>query len=230
MDNNQENQTSNVKNNYWNKFIEYSKKYRKDILWNYLYFGIALIIVVLVDQITKITIFQWENPNLKTKASSKVIDLGIIGFRSVLHSGVTLIGKLEGKTAIINTLSIISFILMTIIPYTLAGKKILISILIGTMSGGNLGNMIDRFIYINGSVLDIFYVPFLENWFKRPIGTFNFADTAIVGGLIGFALYVLTQLFIYLNKQKKKTILNEIVDSENTNEPQNFGPNRPKNP
>lgn len=187
----------------------YWKENRKKILTAYLIFITIIIFVVFIDQLTKILLFKWKEGTEKTVAADGVFfDWAILGSRSVLHAGVTFVPNFHGKTALIQTLSIIVLLLLCALPYFFASKKTIV-VLLALMSGGNIGNMIDRFIYINGSVKDIFFVPFLERWInKGELGTFNFADVAIMGGSISMFIYFVIQVILNFNEQKKEEIIN----------------------
>ncbi|WP_406615865.1 signal peptidase II [Mycoplasmopsis hyopharyngis] len=193
----------------------YWKENKKKIITAYLIFITIVISVVFIDQLTKILLFKWKEGTEKTVAADGILfDWSILGSRSVLHAGVTFVPNFHGKTALIQTLSIIVLLLLCALPYFFAPKKTIV-ILLAFMSGGNIGNMIDRFIYINGSVKDIFFVPFLERWInKGELGTFNFADVAIMGGSISMFIYFIVQVILNFNEQKKEEII-KINSKEN---------------
>ncbi|WP_406618089.1 signal peptidase II [Mycoplasmopsis lipophila] len=203
--------------NFINEWIKKLKENKKRILVAYSIFFLVLIFVVFTDQITKITLFKWENAEKKAAKSGILFNWGIIGSRSVLHAGVTFSPRIEGKTILIQTLSILVFIFLLVLPLFMYERKTVVA-LIGMMAGGNIGNMIDRFVYINGSVLDILYVPFLEKWIGREIGTFNVADVAIMGGAVTLIIYFVVEMILNYQQQKKEVISQTMLDDKKEND------------
>ncbi|SYV93460.1 Signal peptidase (SPase) II, partial [Mycoplasmopsis synoviae] len=55
------------------------------------------------------------------------------------------------------------FVLLVLFPLFNTKNGIFNSFFIGLIAAGDLGNMLDRFIF-DGHVKDMFYTPFLENW------------------------------------------------------------------
>ncbi|VEU77933.1 signal peptidase II [Mycoplasmopsis columbinasalis] len=161
---------------------------------------------LLLDQITKITIFKWNSSHtdgLYVSDHSSAVSWGIIGFRSVGHYGVTLFPQ-KNNAIVINTVQALSIVLcLVFLTAPLFCKKKTIFVFLAMVMAGAAGNMIDRFAF-NGMVKDILYVPFLEKWRGRDAGTFNLADLFIVVGGFGSVLYYgINSILTYNNERKK---------------------------
>ncbi|AIA29388.1 lipoprotein signal peptidase [Mycoplasmopsis californica] len=175
---------------------------KKRILINYSIFVSIFVIVLLIDQLTKTFLFSWDT-EAEWKGDGKTIYHGLIfGVRSVEHFGVTLL-PWKGKTVviIIQILSVLIFLAIITIPFLT--NSIWMIILFSFIAAGNVGNMLDRFMF-SGRVKDILFASFLETIQGRQLGTFNVADIALVGGSAGLVVYFLIQIIIeYVEEQKE---------------------------
>ncbi|UUD36752.1 lipoprotein signal peptidase [Mycoplasmopsis californica] len=221
--------------NSWNDKVKaffiktkhYFKNNWKKILFNYLYFFAMLTALFILDFATKRTLFVFEDGSKDFHGftqgeydvdASKFQDFKIIGIRSVGHVGVTFMRT--KNIAFIQTISLIIFISILI---GVAFMRNLFTILtIGVVAAGDLGNLVDRFLY-HGMVKDIFYMPWLDR------GTFNFADVCLTLGCVIIVGYMIYQI-IYEHKKKEKHPENSqnndlSGESKKDEEQQNFNNN-----
>ncbi|AJC49606.1 signal peptidase II [Mycoplasma flocculare] len=177
------------------------KKYqlvgKKRLFLNIIIAFFIVLILVLIDQLTKNLIFSWEDYEISSKKGFiKNISWGFIGFRPLLHQGVTSqINKIVGFTVIHIFAFLLSVILLFLIPFS---KKISLTIFMAILLAGNWGNEIDR-ILNNNTVKDLLFLPFYSS-----SGTFNFADIFIFAGPIGIILVHAVDIFKNLNWKKIK--------------------------
>ncbi|UUD35542.1 signal peptidase II [Mycoplasmopsis caviae] len=206
--------------NWWNKLVDHCKNDYKKILIAYAIFLGVAIAAILIDQLTKTFLFEWNSAH--TGGSNDTTYQGtLIGVRSVGHYGVTFIPSAEhkrGPLIFIQFLSIIILIGLLTIP--LLSKHLSTIIICAIIWAGDFGNMLDRFLF-NMMVKDIFFVPFVEKWSGRTLGTFNFADVCIVVGCISLVIFIFTEIFIEkirTNKEKENIeIIDKIVQEDNKN-------------
>ncbi|UWD34247.1 signal peptidase II [Mesomycoplasma molare] len=170
---------------------------KKKLLLNSIISFSLILTFVLIDQLTKNLIFDHKEFTVFSnwKERNVILDFKIIGFRPLLHIGVTSgINKYIGFFFI----HLFSLIIVLVLPYFMIfSKRKLTIIILAFLWSGTFGNMLDRFLYENG-VKDVFYIPWYDN------GTFNFADVLIVLGSIGGALIILYTSFIESYILKKK--------------------------
>lgn len=194
------------------------KNEKKKILINYLIFVLVFIVALTIDQVTKSTLFVWKDRAKFIGDQTPTYEGIILGIRSVEHHGVTLL-PWENKATIyfIQVMSIIIFLGLLTTPFLIDSKVMLV--LFGFISAGDVGNMLDRFIF-EGNVKDILFVPFLEKWQGRQIGTFNFADVFLVSGSVGLIIWFIILIFVeYFQEQKEK--MNELNTPKNDENTQN---------
>ncbi|MCU9934441.1 signal peptidase II [Mycoplasmopsis felis] len=86
--------------------------------------------------------------------------------RSIWHGGVTF--AKTRNTTLIQFFSIILFFVILFYGFFVNKRHLLQGLFIGFILSGDLGNMLDRFIF-NGYVKDVFYIPFLEYLFKKTL-------------------------------------------------------------
>lgn len=225
---------------YKQKINTYFKKYKKQILLNYLVFFIVLIVFTSIDQIIKTFVFKHGNALEIIKEgqhAGKILspdgysyinpesiwpinqidwnDYGIIGIRSIWHRGVTFLST--RNIALIQTLSMFIFVLLVLFPLFNTKNGIFNSFFIGMIAAGDLGNMLDRFIF-DGHVKDMFYTPFLENWLDRQLGTFNFADACVFVGMILIFLSTFIFFIVELVSKNKKKKTGKIIDDDTSDD------------
>ena len=130
--------------------------------------SIFMIIIIIIDRILKIVF-------------SNIGSINVIGnfFKiTLLHNYGAAWSILNGYRLFLIVITILELFIIYII--FIKNKKLNTkeSIVLGTLTGGILGNLIDRLIY--GYVID--YLDF--NIFGYNFPVFNFADTAIVISII----------------------------------------------
>ncbi|MXR07959.1 signal peptidase II [Mesomycoplasma hyorhinis] len=184
---------------------------KKRILYNAIFLFVFLLILLLIDQLTKNLIFKHEDFNEYAPDEKLVINHGWIGFRPLLHRGVTSgLAKVFGFTII----HIFSFLLLFILIISvLLSKNYFFATFMIILLAGNIGNELDRLLYQNG-VKDIIFIPY------RDKGTFNFADIFIISGPIGMVVIMVFEIgWPTVNKwyknQKHKTSINEENNNQN---------------
>ena len=155
-----------------------------------LYIGV-LLLVVLLDQITKVLIVN----HLKLGESIPIIK-DVLHFTYILNEGAAF-GMLADQRWIFLILSTISVLGITVY-LVLRSKKIgtLWGIALGMISGGGIGNMIDRVcngeVFGNGAVIDfIDFCAFPQVW----SWIFNVADSSVcVGAALIFLAVILDEI------------------------------------
>ncbi|MBG0730544.1 signal peptidase II [Mycoplasma sp. 'Moose RK'] len=162
-----------------------------------------VIILLLLDQLTKNLIFTQSEFEISTqKGFVKQISWWIIGFRPLLHQGVTSkINEIIGFTGIHIFALILGISLLISVPFS---PKYFLTVFLAILMSGNIGNEIDRLLN-NNTVKDILYFPFWPGF----RGTFNFADVFIVCGpagiLIFFIIDFIRDIFRKNRRFRKKT-------------------------
>lgn len=197
---------SNTKDKFQDKITKLGKKR--------IYINIAILLIVvlvclLIDQLSKNLVFSdtdYKNPTLAPK-----YNWGFIGFRPLLHHGVTTkIDNLVGFTGIHIFAFALTIFLLIFIPFS---KHYAYAFFLSILLAGNWGNELDRFINDN-SVKDLIFIPYRDN------GTFNFADVFIFLGPSGFALVYFIDYILekYKNSNNKQNTNNfDQVDNSNLN-------------
>ncbi|WP_051617735.1 signal peptidase II [Mycoplasmopsis iners] len=184
----------------------------KQLIIKYAIFTGVLVILLLIDQLTKNLIFQWDSTHTDG-LTVDVKDYVIIGTRSVGHRGVTILPWKDNMAVIVIVQLISVLIALFLLSVPLFSNKKLIIIICSFILAGDLGNFIDRCIYDGGMVKDVFFIPFLESWLGRQLGTFNFADVCIIVGSIGIMIYYIVMLFVNKESEDKKSINDESLNT-----------------
>ncbi len=165
-----------------------------------LYTGV-LLLVILLDQITKYLIIQ----NFKLGESKPLIE-GVLHFTYILNKGAAF-GMLADQRwifIILSTISISAIILWIILRS--AKMNYLWGTSLAMIAGGGVGNMIDRVwngeIFGSGAVIDfIDFCAFPELW----SWIFNVADAAVcVGAALVFLAVVLDEIKAAKEEKAKK--------------------------
>ncbi|EFF41314.1 signal peptidase II [Mycoplasmopsis alligatoris] len=232
---------------YKKKFINHVITNKKTILINYLIFFGIFAALLLIDQLTKTYIFQHgdvrqfvrggsdtelvKNPFWRIINTSKESEWvtpdtilpqnpemwggnSFLGTRFIWHRGVTFLPK-SVSIGFIQFISMIIFLTALFTPLFIKNKTLVIAI--GIIIAGDMGNMLDRFIF-RGYVKDLFYWPFLEKWLNRGLGTFNFADVCVmVGAGISF-ISIFTDFISSFIKEKNKTKKDKKKNENNNQE------------
>ena len=138
-----------------------------------------IISITLLDQITKYLIRHY----LYLGNSVPVIS-GIFNLSYTQNTGAAF-GILQGANFFLISLSIVVLVLLVIFRRSIFGDGILYRIGIGLVTGGIVGNLIDRLRL--GYVVD-----FLDfHWKTRHFPAFNVADAYIC---VGVGLYIIMQI------------------------------------
>ncbi|WGI36638.1 signal peptidase II [Mesomycoplasma lagogenitalium] len=192
---------------------------RKKLIINSILTVSILLILTLIDQLSKNLIFEHKYFTAKPNwnENNTIIDYGFIGFRPLMHYGVT--SGLERLFGGFWFIHLFSLIIVIVTPYWMVfSKRYYLLVFIGFLWSGTFGNMIDRFMYNNG-VKDILFIPWRDN------GTFNFADIFIIIGAIGVSLSFIYISLIESHLEKRKQIrskaklneqesLNQVIEKE----------------
>jgi len=123
---------------------------------------------------------------------TKTIIPGLFNFKLVHNYGAAW-GMLAGKQVFLIVLSIVFLTLFILYYIKEKNKTWLLSVTFGFLIAGCIGNLYDRLVL--GYVRDFIQFDF---WQTFPV--FNFADAALVVGVILFVIY----LAIYFTRQGKK--------------------------
>jgi signal peptidase II len=135
-----------------------------------IFFGLAVIVVV-ADQITKAWLVSFLSPGQRTEVVGSYVRL--------VHSQNTgaLFGLFRDQAVLFGLVSI-GVVGVIIWFHGSAGRNTLLSVALGLLLGGALGNMADRFHY--GYVVDFVDIGIGDlRWY-----TFNVADAAISCALV----------------------------------------------
>ncbi|OYD27176.1 signal peptidase II [Mycoplasma testudineum] len=208
---------------YWKIFkkwnLNHIKEHSKLIIISYAVILLTLGAFLTFDLVTKHVGFNfadeqingrylgtWEFARRVTGGSGNefVIYWGnFLGFRSIMNYGVTVAGSSEINVDGIHALSLIAtiFILISIYFYPCIKKTDYFRVAaLGILVAGVLGNTVDRFAF--GAVRDFLFTPYTQNSSNTFFsGTFNFADTFIIVGIISFVISMIALYFV--NREKK---------------------------
>ena len=179
---------------------------------------VAIIVVMLVlvfDMITKYLLIGSLIPNVGDQAS--FIE-GFINFVHVQNDGASG-GILGGQTALLIVITLV--LLGVLVWYYLLKLKdqqnkylTLLSVAMGMIFGGSLGNLYDRVIF--GYVRDFINFQFIN----FPV--FNIADSAITIGVILLVIYFLCEYIFAVKKEKKRIEIEKIKEAESWAEASKF--------
>ena len=158
----------------------------KTNLKNYLFVFVLSLIAFVIDRISKNEILSiFEENNLEKIFVNPFLDLFL-----VFNTGISY-GLLGGESSfqkwllIIISLSIVAFLLLWMKDST----SRLVNISISFITGGALGNILDRILY--GGVIDFISLhAYGYYWY-----IFNIADVFIVFGVILFLIKILMERF-----------------------------------
>ncbi len=179
---------------------------------------VAIIVVMLVlvfDMLTKYLLIGSLIPNVGDQAS--FIE-GFINFVHVQNDGASG-GILGGQTALLIVITLV--LLGVLVWYYLLKLKdqqnkylTLLSVAMGMIFGGSLGNLYDRVIF--GYVRDFINFQFIN----FPV--FNIADSAITIGVILLVIYFLCEYIFAVKKEKKRIEIEKIKEAESWAEASKF--------
>lgn len=118
-------------------------------------------------------------------------------------------GIVSGRAALI-VLVIVSILAAGVMGFALikmGNKSKVLSIALGLVIAGALGNAIDRILYLAGVLRGV--VDFIQFAFWKSFPVFNFADTSVICGLVTLLVYI---IFIY--KEPKKEVAKEVLKDD----------------
>lgn len=157
---------------------------RFSFLSHALFYG-ALAVVLVADQLTK----RWIVLNLQPYQPTDLVEwlAPILSLTFVRNTGVAF-GLFQGLGLLFTLLAFLVVVAILAFRRTLPSSDVWLHAALGLVTGGALGNVIDR--VLRGYVVDFLDVNFrpLHNW---PV--FNLADSAIV---VGVALLLLDSLLV----------------------------------
>ena len=180
---------------YYSTFLAFNKHHflenKKSIIINLAIFFGVILILTLIDQLTKTFLFSWaDQPDSDGKWQGDGVikgDYVLFGIKSVANYGVTLFGGLF-PTWVLHVFSVFIFILCS--SFALYSHDKLLIFAIAFTFAGTLGNFLDRAMF-DGAVKDIIFIPWLQS-FNFVSGVFNFADMWLfVGSIIAVAYIIL---------------------------------------
>ncbi|MGL5205678.1 MAG: signal peptidase II [Metamycoplasmataceae bacterium] len=178
---------------YYNSFIHFSKVHfeqnRKIIITNVILFFGLILVLVLIDQLTKTLLFTWGPvvPGAKRQGDGIIkADFVIFGIKSVANYGVTAFGGLF-PTWLLHVFSIFIFLICGIFAIYSHDKLLIVAVAF-TFSG-TFGNFLDRAMF-DGAVKDIIFIPLFKD-LNFVSGVFNFADTWLFCGSVTAITYII---------------------------------------
>ncbi|AWX42870.1 lipoprotein signal peptidase [Metamycoplasma cloacale] len=189
-------------NKFFQWFPIFTKKFWKQYTWkdfviNLSIYFIFFAVTLLIDLLTKHYLFKYtvNEQNEIVVQSGVIYQNALFGFRSVKHAGTTI------EIGLTNVgLHIVSFIIIIVtlsVSFLFKDKKNRWIIpFLALLSGGAMGNMVDRFLF--DFVRDIVFLPWIDT------GTFNYADAWLVIGAIGTVISGLTIYIINWRNEKKE--------------------------
>ena len=161
-------------------------------IYNYKYLFITAVVVFGLDQLTKNWIFNnLRLPSYNYPESIQVIE----DFFYIVHIGNegAAWGMLSGYSGWLAVFALLALYVIYKIRHSLELKRPVMQLSFGLLTGGIIGNLVDRLIH--GHVIDFldFHFPFSIPWIM-PTGrypSFNIADCGIV---IGVLIYMAVSL------------------------------------
>lgn len=160
---------------------------------------VSLIVVLVIDLITKYFLFDIDYFNLIP---------GVISIASNGGNTGAAFGIMSGSTVTLIIVSILAIIALFVINHFVKKRTALYSIAFGFIIGGALGNLYDRIIL--GYVRDFIYLDFMPFF-----PTFNFADTFLCIGAVIMAIYL---LFLSSKEKPKQNTKPDVDNNANNNQ------------
>ncbi len=162
-------------------------------------------IILILDQLSKRWVFQ----NLPEYTPTDLVSWlkPIISFTYVTNTGVAF-GLFPQLGGIFTLVSAVVVVLIFLFQSSFKDAQSWVHLALGTVTGGALGNLIDRLSH--GFVIDFLDVNF---WPFQAWPVFNVADSAI---LVGVAILLLDSLLFDLKaaRQKSNSAAEETINAE----------------
>lgn len=153
------------------------------------YSVIAMVLLVIIDQIIKFFIDLYLKPIGSVPIINKVLQL------SYYENDGAMMGLMSGKTALMTVLAVVC---LSVIAFVIFSGKIKFGIdyccIVMMMSGG-LGNIVDRIF--RGYVIDYIEVLFVDFYI------FNFADCLVTCAAI---ILITNQIYEIIKESKSKKV------------------------
>ena len=151
-----------------------ARRHRRQTQARWWRFGLIALIVVIVDQASKLIIRARYAPHELTKVFPG------FSISRVSNDGIAF-GLFPGRQAIVAVLTVVALSAIAIALAGLVARNLLVAIGAGLLIGGSLGNLIDRLVH--GAVTDFID---LNRW-----PAFNLADCGITVGAVLIVLGLL---------------------------------------
>ncbi len=149
--------------------------------WRLAFFNFVFLgLVVLLDQISKVFIFPYNRPLVE-------FDFSWLIFKIIPSVNENFAFSIAGTPLVISLVVGIVFLFVLTLFLKEIWEEKQESLWLAILLGGAIGNIIDRFIY--GGVIDWIDITL----FKFSWSSFNFADIAIITGVIGWLISSLIQ-------------------------------------
>ena len=139
--------------------------------------AITVLCVVLADQISKWLVLEHLDETVNVIPH-------VLSFHYATNTGMAW-GMLKDHRWVFMTLSVVAIFLFAFLYYRVKKPHPLLTLSVGFILGGGIGNMIDRIFREGGGVIDFFRTDFMD----FPI--FNVADIFITVGGCLLVIYVL---------------------------------------
>lgn len=142
--------------------------------------GLIAVVIALVDQLSKLLILRWVHPDYPVV----VVD----GFFRLITWGNTgaAWGMFQNSNVLLAVISVLTVVALYLFRHSFQIHLVGSQIALGLITGGIVGNVIDRFWH--GYVVD--FLDFYVNSHHWP--AFNVADSAICCGVV---LYILVSIW-----------------------------------
>lgn len=141
------------------------------------FYGIILLLVLVLDQASKWIVMQTMVLHQSIPVLGNILQLTYVRNTGAAFS---LLARSEGfwRRPLLISVALIASVVLTVMAYREQKRGIKLMLPLGLVSGGALGNMVDRLFY-GGAVVDFIEVSYRN--FHWPV--FNLADSAVVIGV-----------------------------------------------
>lgn len=183
---------------------------------------VCMLAIVVIDQISKYLIvlrfdmiqqIYVENiaieklePIIRKLDPMEIIP-GVLNFRLVLNDGMAL-GLLDDARWVFMTLSSVAIVAILVYMFWKKPKNKLLLIALTLVTGGGIGNMIDR-IWLGYVVDFIDFCAFPKLW----MWTFNVADSCVTVGACVLALWMILDLVKEFKLEKAKKLAAAVAEA-----------------
>lgn len=184
--------------------------------------AVCMLAIVVIDQISKYLIvlrfdmiqqIYVENIAIEKlepiirKLDPMAIIPGVLNFRLVLNDGMAL-GLLDDARWVFMTLSSVAIVAILVYMFWKKPKNKLLLIALTLVTGGGIGNMIDR-IWLGYVVDFIDFCAFPKLW----MWTFNVADSCVTVGACVLALWMILDLVKEFKLEKANKLAAAVAEA-----------------